>query len=113
MQFPTHITKEEMQQLLHQFRIDYLPKEEGTFIDTLDEEGLRFIFAMIGEKDEKIREDARNQLEQKIAENDKQKFFLVQNVMQKANRLMLQYREKGQQSKDMADVEALEKFLNS
>jgi hypothetical protein len=62
MKLPDDITKSEMTSILHQLWKDYLPNEEATFIDQLDEEGLRFVFDVIGEKDEKKREQMRIKL---------------------------------------------------
>lgn len=108
MDLPTNITKEEMQTILHQFRAKYFPDEDGAFIDQLDEEGLRFVFEVIGEKDETKREKMRNDLEQKVSDANTQKIFLVQNVIQKANKLILQYRESKQQQQDNVDLKQLE-----
>jgi hypothetical protein len=47
MNLPENITKAEMQQLLHQLRTEYFPNEDGSFLDQLDEEGLKFTFDII------------------------------------------------------------------
>jgi hypothetical protein len=108
MHFPANTTPAEMQTLLHQLRNENFPDEDASFINQLDEEGLRFIFDVIGEKDEQKREGMWRQLEQKIANAEKEKVSLVQHTMQKANHLFLQYREQTAKSQDITDLEQLE-----
>jgi hypothetical protein len=49
-----------------------------------------------------------NTLEQTITNNEKQKVLLTQGCIQKANQLILNYRESLKQQQDNADLEVLE-----
>jgi hypothetical protein len=108
MNLPDDITKSEITQILHQLWKEYLPNEEDVFIDQLDEEGLRFVFDIIGETDEMKKEEMWNQLEQKIVAIEKEKHILLQNFLQKASKLLLQHRETIAQQQDEKDLEQLE-----
>jgi predicted transcriptional regulator len=85
-----------------------LPGEDLSFVDQLDEGGLRLFFDFIGEKDEGKREKMRAVLEQTLVETRTEKKILAQAFIQKANKLILGYRESLKQQEDNIDLEQLE-----
>lgn len=108
MHLPADITKKEMIQILQELWAEYLPREDLSFVEWLDEWGLRLLFDFIGEKDEEKRAVMWDTLEQSIANNEKQKLLLSQAFIQKANKLILQHRETLKQQEDNVDLEQLE-----
>ncbi|MDR0650131.1 MAG: hypothetical protein LBG59_01655 [Candidatus Peribacteria bacterium] len=109
MHLPTDITIIEMQQLLHQLRTEYLPGKDASFIDQLDEEGLRFIFDILGEKDAQKREEMRKVLQQEMNSLSEE----MKQIVHKADHIILQYREERDNEQNTKDIGLIEQELDA